>query len=583
MTDQSRETGGGQARRWSDWLGLALFAAAAVSTVLWLMILGHGLTFFFDEWDFIEAAGTTGYTHNVLRPHNGHPSMVPFSVYEILLKTVGLRHYWPYQLFLALLDVACGWFLFVLLRRKLPPVAAGAAAAALMLLGPAWEDLLWPFQIGFLGSVAGGLAALALLDRGTKRADLGACGCLLISIGCSGVGLPFLAGVAVELLWRRRSWRRLWIPALPTALFVVWYETIGKSSSTTVSAVTVVHSMASDTSTTVGALVGHGATVGAVLSAVLAAMVIVALVRSPGRAARLAMAVSGLLTFWMLTLLARGVSQDSASRYLYPAAAFILIGIGELPRLIGRATPARRRRASAPWARISTAVVMVAAVAYTGAAIWWNAGTLADGSAFLAGVSNQVGAELGAVVLAGSALPAKFRPDGKLMPQVQTGPFQATVAAFGSPGDSRRSLEDRADPYGSLVDSMLLRGRPMAISPAVNSDGILKAGSGCVQSALGPGSPTVTFTLSSRGSAITAPKDAYLAMRAKALSASFPGKPFNIIPPGKTIVLSWSRASTSIHWTVKLSPLPQSVPVGSVATVCPVTTRVITRNAASGT
>ena len=235
MTDEVREPDDERPWRLADWFGVAVFGAAALSAALWLFDLGRGLTFFYDEWDFIEAAGTTGFWHNVLQPHNGHPSMIPFSIYEALLHTVGLRSYWPYQLVLVLLDIVCGWLLFVLLRRKIHPLAAAAAAAVLMLLGPAWQDLLWPFQIGFLGSVAGGLAALALLDRNTRRADVGACTCLVLSAACSGVALPFLAGVVVELAWRRRSWLRLWVPAIPIGLFVVWYEALGKTSSSSIS------------------------------------------------------------------------------------------------------------------------------------------------------------------------------------------------------------------------------------------------------------------------------------------------------------------------------------------------------------
>ena len=43
--------------------------------------------------------------------------------------TVGLRHYWPYQLILALLDVGCGWLLFVVLRRKIQPLSWPAQGA----------------------------------------------------------------------------------------------------------------------------------------------------------------------------------------------------------------------------------------------------------------------------------------------------------------------------------------------------------------------------------------------------------------------------------------------------------------------
>jgi hypothetical protein len=116
--------------------------------------------------------------------------MVPFSVYELLLHTVGLRHYWPYQFVLVLLDVVCGWLLFVLLRRKVHPAAVGAAAAALRLLGPAWWDLLWPLQIAFLGSVAGGLGAPMLLENDTQRSDLAASACLVVRVGSSGSPYP---------------------------------------------------------------------------------------------------------------------------------------------------------------------------------------------------------------------------------------------------------------------------------------------------------------------------------------------------------------------------------------------------------
>ena len=468
MTEQAQEASSRHSWRLNDWLGFAVFSAAALCAAIWLLDLGRGLTFFFDEWNFIEDAGTSGYWHNVLQPHNGHPSMIPFTLYEVLLHTVGLRHYWPYQLVLVLLDIGCGWLLFLLLRRKVHPLVAGAASAALMLLGPAWQDLLWPFQFGFLGSVVGGLGALVLLDRATRRGDIGACICLVASVACSGVGLPFVAGVIVELAWRRRSWRRMWIPAIPLGLFVVWYEAIGKSAtSSSISASSVVHSIGTDTATTLGALVGRGSTVGSVLTGVLVAAVIAAVVRSPGQAARLAMATSGLLAFWLLTLLARGISQDSASRYLYPAAALVLIAAGELPTLITRKQRGRHAADMSTWAAGVGAIAAVAVVAFAALAIWWNAAILTSGAAGLNGVSAQVETELGAVTLAGPALPATFQPDGTLMPQVTVGPYLKSVAAFGSPVGS---ATDAAYPFGASVDAMLLRGRPMEVSPVSDPD-----------------------------------------------------------------------------------------------------------------
>ncbi len=565
MTEQSQEESSRHSRR-DGWLGVIVFSAAALCAAIWLLDLGRGLTFFFDEWDFIEAAGTSGYWHNVLQPHNGHPSMIPFSMYEVLLHTVGLRHYWPYQLILVLLDVGCGLLLFLLLRRKLHPVLAAAASAVLMLLGPAWQDLLWPFQFGFLGSVAGGLGALVFLDRGTRRADIGACICLVASVACSGVGLPFAVGVMVELAWRRQSWRRLWIPAIPLALFVVWYETIGKSAtSSSLSPGSVVRSIGSDTATTVGALVGRGSTVGAVLTGVLAAAIVVAVVRSPGRAARLAMATSGLVAFWLLTLLARGVSQDSASRYLYPAAALVLVATGELPTLVSRRDRGRHAAGIPAWTAHLGAIAVLFVVAFAALAIWWNAAPLASSATNLNGVSAQVETELRAVTLAGSALPATFQPNGSLMPQVTVGPYLKSVAAFGSPGGS---LTNAPDPLGSIADAMLLRGRPMEVS-AGDPDSSPPVGKDCQRSALGPNRPNVSFTLSQRGSVITAPRDAAIALRVKSFAATFPAVPLTTISQGETVTLKWSPLPTRIRWTFEVTPLPAPAPAGSVVTVCP--------------
>ena len=232
------------------------------------------------------------------------------------------------------------------------------------------------------------------------------------------------------------------------------------------------------------------------------------------------MATSGLLAFWLLTLLARGISQDSASRYLYPAAALVLIAAGELPTLITRKQRGRHAADMSTWAAGVGAIAAVAVVAFAAVAIWWNAAVLTSGAAGLNGVSAQVETELGAVTLAGPALPATFQPDGTLMPQVTVGPYLKSVAAFGSPVGS---ATDAAYPFGASVDAMLLRGRPMEVSPVSDPDkGPAVTAKGCVRSTLGPNNATLTFTLSQRGSVISAPRDTSIALRVKSFAATFP-------------------------------------------------------------
>src|SRR5262249_35329407 len=163
------------------------------------MYAGRHLTFFFDEWDFILGRrGSSLSTY--LDPHNGHLSLFPVIFYKLFLQLFGLRHYWPYRAAVVVLDLISGWLLYVLAARRLGPGLALFPAALLLLLGSAYQDLLWPFQVGFLGSVASGLGALALLDRPSRRADGFACALLVVSVGSSGIGIAFLAACFVMLI-----------------------------------------------------------------------------------------------------------------------------------------------------------------------------------------------------------------------------------------------------------------------------------------------------------------------------------------------------------------------------------------------
>ena len=109
-----------------------------------------------DDWTFI--LDRRGWGSDVfLRPHGEHLSALPILAYKLLLAVFGAGSYAPF-IALALLvhGVAC-LLLYVLARRRVGPWAALAPTAVLVLLGPAWHDLLWAFQVGYLGSVAAGL------------------------------------------------------------------------------------------------------------------------------------------------------------------------------------------------------------------------------------------------------------------------------------------------------------------------------------------------------------------------------------------------------------------------------------------
>jgi hypothetical protein len=83
--------------------------------------------------------------------------------------------------------------------------------------------MTWAFEIQFVGSALCGLIAFwAIQDDSDRRRVVLAAAMLALGTLFSSLGLPFAAGVAAELAWRRR-WRLLWVPALTVVMYGLWY------------------------------------------------------------------------------------------------------------------------------------------------------------------------------------------------------------------------------------------------------------------------------------------------------------------------------------------------------------------------
>ena len=163
-------------------VAMTLVAAVAI------LLLTHSYTFYFDEWTFIlTAPDWTWITY--LQPHNEHPVMLPRLIYAALLSTVGLRSYLPYMAVLLALHATSAVLLFEIVRRRAGDLVAIGCAALFLVLGAAWENLLWAFQITFVGSVACGLGMLLALEGpSTPRRLLAAALLLAGSAGLLGDG-----------------------------------------------------------------------------------------------------------------------------------------------------------------------------------------------------------------------------------------------------------------------------------------------------------------------------------------------------------------------------------------------------------
>jgi hypothetical protein len=205
-----------------------LFAVVAAVACAGLLVAGRHGTFRQDEWAVIGAPPTSPASY--LLPHNEHWSTIPRLVYQALLDVVGLRSYLPYLAVLLALHLAATAGAFVLLARRLAPIAALIAVLPLLVLGSGWENLLWAFQVGFVGSVAAGTWALVVLEGDRRGAGPLGAALLVLALACSTMGLFFLLAAAIRLMIDAGRRRRIAWLGLPVAAFGAWYVGFGRGA-----------------------------------------------------------------------------------------------------------------------------------------------------------------------------------------------------------------------------------------------------------------------------------------------------------------------------------------------------------------
>lgn len=452
----------GRVRRGGDWRRAAPWVIVGVAAVVATVVIlraGRGLTFFFDEWSFILDR-RTGSIDDYLTSHNGHLGVFPIAIFKAMFAVFGLTSYTPYRVLVVVAHLACCGLLFVYLRRRAPEWFAVAATVVMLFLGYAWQDLLWPFQIQFLASIAGGLAALLFVDRDGGLANTVVTVGLIVALGSSGVGIPFALAVLFELAMRRNSWRRLWVALVPLALYGLWYLGYGVSQARRSNLDDVPGYTARAGAAAAGALAGTAMDNGRFLFGALTTAVIVVLVLRRTIPLRLATVLVLTLGYWALTAVGRAhANEPDASRYLYPGAVMVVLVLAELVREAREVPEVRApRRAVA----IGLAGVLVLGVAWS---VRHNERQLDAGAAGLRGVTEIVEAELAALEVARDRVDPGFRPDAQYMPPVFAGPYFDAVDDLGSPALSLAELRRASEALRARADGVLARALGAALTP----------------------------------------------------------------------------------------------------------------------
>jgi hypothetical protein len=457
-------------------LAMIALAGALILALTWEM------TFYQDTWAVLMTRRDPSID-SVLSPHNEHIAVFPVLIEQLLVRVFGMTSARPEYVLSAIGLLGSAALLFVYVRRRVGDWLALVAVSLVLFLGPAWEVLLWPFEIGFVGSVFFGLSALLLIERCDRPGDVAAAVCLTFSVGFSSLGVPFLIAAAVAIgLERGHRLARAYIVAIPALLFAAWYVGWGHEAESHFSIANVVdapkyavEALAANAGSALGLnpdptseALGRGPNVEPGLNPawdyLLAALIVVALVARRSGGARFSPclwpALALALTNWLLTAFNYFPGREPTnSRYQYAGAIFTLMVVASL----FDGLQAKRRTVLALGA--------VAALALVPHVI-----LLGRGAEFLQEQSVLTRADTAAIEIASRTIDPGFQLTSRVagtptLPNIYAGEYLEATAQYGSPAYTPAEL--RAAPHDGRfqADIVLAYALPLDISPGGRSRG----------------------------------------------------------------------------------------------------------------
>jgi hypothetical protein len=428
------------------WLAVAAPIAVLAVAAAFIIDAGRGSTFFYDEWVWIMHRRSPGEA-SLLEPFNNHLMALPIATYQVLYRLVGLDSQVPYRLVVLAGHLATCGLLYVYLRRRVGWVLGLCGAAVFAFLGYTWPVIIWPISIGWVYATTAGLGALLLVDRDTRRADVGAAAALLLGVLSSGIAVPFVIGLTVELALRR-AWRRLFVPGVALVVFGVWYLAYGTGTSDSGTVGQILRFGEKLLAQTVGTLLGvddRGTAAHVMLAVVAVALVGLWLAVGRPHTPRLVGNAVALLAFTALLSYSRATS-GLTQWHSYAAAVFVLLVLGEL--LVGRHVG-------------TVATVVVGAVV-----VWsmvWNLGELSEGADLQRFRAEQMRAQLAAVDLAGPAIDPDYDV-GALLIGTRAGPYLEVADEYGSPAYSLDELRAAPAHARRAADVVLVEGTSLRLT-----------------------------------------------------------------------------------------------------------------------
>src|SRR3954452_11658886 len=163
-------------------LAIAIFAVAALTSVLVLGFAGRGQTLKGDEWGYAHRFATESLPHVLfVTPHGKYLLVLPMLLYKLAFSTIGISQYLPYRLAAMGLTIVAALLFLLLAARRVGYLVALPGAVLILFLGSASEVTTTAIRIPEQIAVVSGLGAFLALERPDPRRDRIAATC---SAGC---------------------------------------------------------------------------------------------------------------------------------------------------------------------------------------------------------------------------------------------------------------------------------------------------------------------------------------------------------------------------------------------------------------
>jgi hypothetical protein len=451
--------------------GWWLFAALAALGAAILFWAGRDTGYSPDELAWFMHSPDLG-VDGALQPHAGHLILTTRIAYKLIFETVGVDYFW-FRLLTAATVVLSAALFFAYVSRRIGRVAALAPTAVLLVFGSDATHMVLGNGFTVVGAVACGVGALLALDREDRTGDALACALLCLGAATYTVALAFVAGIAVSVLLRGDRWRRIWIVAVPVALYAAWWLWalhLNSSSEGQLAPGDILlfpswafQSLAAVLSAVTGLDYEFAATAPNAAGVVFAFALLGAVawrLRRGSVPIMLWAVIGAALALWLMGSLARTpLRQPDSSRYLYPGAVMVLLVCA--------------------WAVVGTrfsrrALVAIFAVAAIGVAT--NVALLRDGTDLFRAVAVATRAELGALTLADGSANPDYVPSASPtlalgFTSVAEDDLQPTAAyltaseRYGSPGDTPAEIRGGDEPTRARADAVLVGAIGLTLAP----------------------------------------------------------------------------------------------------------------------